>query len=272
MAESGRADETRSVRHVEAVMGTMVSIDLRAVEDEATAERGIREAVAWLHRVDEIFSTYKPDSAICRLQRGEQTLAACPPEVPEVLELAASCQRRTGGAFSLDWDGRGPDPTGMVKGWAAERASALLADLGLPVHSVNAAGDVRLRGTPEPGRAWSTGIAHPLLAGHLVAVVDVSDVGVATSGTAERAGHIVDPRTRGPAVAVASATVLGPDLGVADGYATAAVSLGDDAAELLASLDAEGWSSMVVFATGGLWVSQSFPGRVFPAGVKPALP
>jgi thiamine biosynthesis lipoprotein len=71
-----------------------------------------------------------------------------------------------------------------VKGWAIERAAALL----------------ELRGP----------------------------VGIATSATYERGAHIVDPRAARPTTSLASVTVVGPDLGRADAFATAAYVMGTD--------------------------------------------
>jgi thiamine biosynthesis lipoprotein len=65
-------------------------------------------------------------------------------------------------------------------------------------------------------------------------VLDVSDVGVATSGRYERGDHIIDPRTGRPAVGLMSVTVVAEDLALADGYATAALVLGDRGAAWLA--------------------------------------
>lgn len=257
----------RDSRRVEPVMGTMVTIDVRA-GDPGRVVPAVEGAVAWLHRVDAHLSTYRPDSAISRLWRGELVVADGPPELAEALTLARACERRTGGAFALAWRGGGrPDPTGVVKGWAAEHASRLLAGAGLADHCVNAAGDVRLRGRPGPGRPWAVGIDHPHRRGQLLAVVEGTELAVATSGTAQQGAHIIDPRTGRPATALASATVVGPDLGLADGFATAAVSRGWDALELLEGLDRDGWASLVVGTDGRVWSSPGFSGEVWADGI-----
>ncbi|MDQ1542251.1 MAG: FAD:protein transferase, partial [Actinomycetota bacterium] len=108
-------------------MGTVVSFDLRiADESQRPAMRAaIAPAVSWLHRVDEVFSTYRADSQISRLGRGELRLADCDPDVAEVLDLCAVIGRETNGFFSSTYAGQ-LDPTGLVKGWAIQRASELL--------------------------------------------------------------------------------------------------------------------------------------------------
>lgn len=267
------APPSGQLRLVEPVMGTAVSFDIRGVEDRSGAQAALDRARRWLHHVDATFSTFKADSELCRVQRGEIPAGRWSAEMDEVLGLAAECEERTDGAYRLRWRPDGAaDPTGIVKGWAADRASLILTAGGAGSHSVNAAGDIRLSGRPAPGRDWSVGIAHPHRSGLLVAAVEATDVGVATSGSAEQGRHIIDPRTGRPAAGVASATVVGPTLVRADGYATAAVSRGGDARRLLEHLDRQGWPSILVTDDGDVWASPGFPGEVWPEGMAPELP
>jgi FAD:protein FMN transferase len=173
--------KNRDIYHVERVMGTAVSFDIRHAPYQAETSRVLRRVTAWLHRIDAIFSTLRADSELSRLQRGELEPAERSPEMVEVLDLAAECQVRTGGAYDLYWrPDKAPDPTGVVKGWAVDRASLILATSGAPHHFVRAAGHVRLSGRPAPDRVWTTGIAHPHRPGFLIAAVNVTDVGMTT--------------------------------------------------------------------------------------------
>ena len=87
----------------------------------------------------------------------------------------------TDGYFSPFWrrlpyGDPGPDPTGLVKGWAAQQASDILVSRGLPDHVVNAAGDIVVSGQAAPGDPacpWRVGISDPHRAGALVGVVDL---------------------------------------------------------------------------------------------------
>ena len=63
----------------------------------------------------------------------------------------------------------------------------------------------------------------------VAAVLAVTDLAVATSATYERGAHIIDPRTGEPTTGLASVTVVGPDLALADAFATAAFVMGLDA-------------------------------------------
>ncbi|WP_431994989.1 FAD:protein FMN transferase [Streptomyces griseoflavus] len=209
-------------------MGTVFSLDVRGGEPD-TVRAAVREAVAGLHRVDEVFSTYREDSQISRLARGELGVEECDPEVAEVLALAAEAERVSEGWFSARHRGR-LDPTGIVKGWATERAARRLAAAGASGVSVNGGGDVQLLGAPGAGRPWRVGVSDPLRPGGLAAVVSAAgadEVAVATSGTAERGDHIVDPRTGRPAVTdLVAVTVVAPRLTWADCWATAAFAMG----------------------------------------------
>ncbi|MFE0812210.1 FAD:protein FMN transferase [Streptomyces sp. NPDC058794] len=240
-------------------MGTVFSFDVRGGEPTAV-RAALDEAVAGLRRADEVFSTYREDSEVSRLARGETTLAECVPEVAEVLELAAEAERVSDGWFSASYRGR-LDPTGIVKGWAVECAARRVAAAGASGVSVNGGGDVQLLGTPGAGRPWRVGVSDPLRPGGLAAVVSAAgaaELAVATSGTAERGAHIVDPRTGRPAVTdLVSVTVVAARLTWADCWATAAFAMG--AREGLRWLEAlDGVEGLLVTAgdevrcTGGL--------------------
>jgi FAD:protein FMN transferase len=209
-------------------MGTVFSFDVRGGEPLAV-QTALREAVAELHRVNEVFSTYRDDSQVSRLARGELTVAECDPDVAEVLELGAEAERLSDGWFSLRYEGR-LDPTGIVKGWAVERAARRMALAGVTGVSVNGGGDVQLLGVPGPERPWRVGVSDPLRPGGLAAVVSAAgaaELAVATSGTAERGAHIVDPRTGHSAVSdLVAVTVVAPTITWADCWATAAFAMG----------------------------------------------
>ncbi|GGQ66049.1 FAD:protein FMN transferase [Streptomyces flaveolus] len=234
------AQAPAAVRRVVETMGTVFSFDVRGGEP-AAVRAALDQAVAGLHRVNKVFSTYREDSQVSRLACGELTLAQCAPEVAEVLELAAEAERVSGGWFSPSYRGR-LDPTGIVKGWAVERAARLVAGAGASGVSVNGGGDVQMLGTPGARRPWRVGVADPLRPGGLAAVVSASgarELAVATSGTAERGAHIVDPRTGRSAVTdLVAVTVVAPRLTWADCWATAAFAMGSrEGLRWLESLD-----------------------------------
>ena len=96
--------------------------------------------------------------------------------------------------------------------------------------------------------AWRVGIEDPHDPQRVIAVVPVHNGAVATSGLAHRGAHIVDARTGTTPGALASVTVVGPDLVWADIDATAAFALASDAVPWLGGRS--GRSGLVVWADG----------------------
>jgi thiamine biosynthesis lipoprotein len=75
-----------------------------------------------------------------------------------------------------------------------------------------------------------------------------ADAAVATSGCYERGRHLVDPKGTGGVEETASATVTGPSLAFADAFATALAVGGDDALDVIATLD--GYEGYLIRADG----------------------
>lgn len=211
-------------------MGTMLSVHVLP-RTHAGADAAVSQAcAAFLERVradERKFSTFIADSTVSRIRRGELLIDAD----AEVAEVAAACARigsRSGGRFSAQWRG-GFDPTGYVKGWSVERAAAAclapLLDADVDAVAVNAGGDVRVFTAERSDWVWSIGIADPLDRGAVLARVGLRNGAVASSGRAERGGHLVDPRS-GRAAEAVGASVVAADLAVADAWATVAAVSG----------------------------------------------
>lgn len=255
------------VRHAEPVMGTVVSFDVPVA---ARHDGSLDAAVRWLHWVDRVFSPFRPDSDVSRLADGEVTVDGCAPEVAEVIEACAFVRELSGGYFTASPWGRF-DPSGYVKGWAIERAAGILSAAGSASHLVNGGGDVQCVGdrtspsgvasSPGPAPPWRVGIADPLRRGRLALVIEARDCGVATSGTAERGAHIVNPRTGRAAAGLASVTMIGPSLALADACATAAFAMGSGLArEWAESLD--GYEAYAITEAGETWQTSGFAARI----------
>jgi len=253
---------TARVRHAEPVMGTVVSFDVPAA---AVVGGSLDRALRWLHWVDRVFSPYRPDSDVSLLAAAEVTVAGCAPEVAEVISACSAIRLCSGGYFTAAPAGVF-DPTGYVKGWAVERAAAILSAAGSASHLVNGGGDVQCAGGrpgtgPGAAQPWRVGIADPFHRGGLALVVEATDGAVATSGVAERGAHIVDPHLRRPATGLASLTVVGPSLALADAYATAAFAMGPDRARDWAeSLD--GYQAYAITAGGETWQTSGFAAHI----------
>jgi len=243
------------VRRIEHVMGMPIIVDVR---DEGVGGGGLDEAFAWLRSVDARFSTYKPDSEICRIDRGELPLEDAHADVRAVLARCEELRRETGGYFDLRAGPDGAlDPSGLVKGWAVDGAAGILEAAGATSYAVNAGGDIRLRGGALPDERWRIGIQHPLERDRIAAVVESRDLAVATSGAYERGEHVFDPHTGRPPTGVLSVTITGPDLATADAYATAALAMGRRGAQWTATLD--GYEGMTILTGGRVLFTQGFP-------------
>jgi thiamine biosynthesis lipoprotein len=191
------------------------------------AGAAIRAACVLLHEADAVFSTWDPRSPLSRLRRGEAPEGDGPPIMAEVRAACQAAREASGGWFDPWAMPGGYDPTGLVKGWAVDRALASVRQAGLPAALVNGGGDLAAFGRPAPGEPWRAGIRHPWRPSALAAVLDVHGT-VATSGTYERGAHLLDPHTGRPGCRAASATVTGPSLAMADALATA-LAVGGDA-------------------------------------------
>jgi thiamine biosynthesis lipoprotein len=237
---------------VQQVMGMPVSVHLRgAGSRSATAEARVAAVYDELRAIDALFSPYRPDSQVRRLDSAELAIEDAHPLVSEVVGLCETARILTGGSFDAwrpaDGGRRSFDPTGLVKGWAVQRAAEhLAAGLGCDV-SVNAGGDVAMQPGADP-QPWRVGIEDPTDPLRVLAVVPVLAGGVATSGTARRGRHIVDPRDGSAADELLSVTVVGPSLLWADVLATAAFVRGREGLDLVEGM--AGYQALVVDRAG----------------------
>ena len=243
----------RVVRRVEQVMGMPISLALDGrYAGTPRGEQAWAEVLDSLRDADAVFSTYRPDSAISRLARGEVSLAQCPPEVAEVLALADVARRESAGAFDVRRSAAGGgallDPSGIVKGWAVDRAARVLSRLEETDFCLSAGGDLVCSTSRPESPAWRVGLEDPADPARILAVVPVRNGAVATSGLVHRGAHIADPRTGATPQVFASVTVTAPTLTQADVDATAAFVLGDAAPEWLAGRP--GRAALLVRADG----------------------
>jgi thiamine biosynthesis lipoprotein len=267
--DTPRAPLTPRHLRVEHIMGMPIGIDVRAPAIDPAA---FEAAFDWLRWVDATFSTYRPDSAINRINRRELAEAEAHPYVGAVLARCRALARETDGYFDMRvaigaHDRRDDavlalgavDPSGLVKGWAVDRAGVILEAAGVRSYSINAGGDIRVRGGAAPGAPWRIGIQHPLQRDKVAAVLTANDLAVATSGAYERGAHIVDPHTGRPPEGVLSVTVVGPELATADAYATAAYARGPAGPAWTARLADRGYEALTILADGTVRATPGVP-------------
>jgi len=247
--------ELPGIRRVEQIMGLPVVVDVR---DDGEAGPVLDELFDWLRWVDATFSTFKEDSEISRINRGELRREDAHPDVRQVLERCDRLRDETHGYFDMRTPDGTIDPSGLVKGWAVDRAAAILDGAGRHNYAVSAGGDMRVLGRAVPELAWRVGIQHPLERHQVAAVVEATDLAVATSGAYARGDHVWNPHSGHPPRGILSVTTVGPDLGTADAYATAAFAMGPERApHWTARL--VGYEAMTILADETVFKTGGFP-------------
>jgi thiamine biosynthesis lipoprotein len=233
-----RRDQPRRA-FVAQLMGLPISIHLRGPRANSPQTAALAEqAFAALAADDATFSTYRKDSTISAIRRGDLPLHLAGARVQEVARLCQEAKHRTHGAFDAWLPGPhgSPafDPTGLVKGWAVEQAFTQLRDR-LPDHDllINAGGDIAVHCGRTDTPDWRVAIEDPRDRTRTLQVIELRTGAVATSGTAARGAHIINPATGVAAAGPLSATVIGPSLLWADVYATAVFVHGAAAATWL---------------------------------------
>ena len=220
------------VRNIE-TWGTVIVIEASSKTSPSNAmSEVLDEAEEFLYQVDQEFSTFRNDSQVSRLRKGEINLEECSDFVKEVLSLCEYARELTLGAFDPWAVKDGFDPSGIVKGWASEVVANKLVSHGWEHVLVNAAGDIVVKGGREvkEGRIlpYNIGISDPYDTSKIVKIFDVEAGSIATSGDYAKGAHIHDPHTGLIAIGAKSATVIGPDGAICDALATALMVDGTD--------------------------------------------
>jgi thiamine biosynthesis lipoprotein len=199
------------------------------------------------------------------------------PRIPSAMELEIAAQyvdyhnihldptRRT---VFLEKPGMKIDVGGIGKGFAAEKAAAVMREAGATGGLVAVAGDFRVFGRRADGTAWPVGIRHPRTNGKVLALLDSTDEAVSTSGDYERFfikdgvryHHILDPETLQPARLCQSVTVIAPDATWTDALATGVFVMGP--VKGLALVERLGFGAVIVDAQGGIFISSRLRNRV----------
>lgn len=228
------------MRQVQQIMGMPITID---IPSDNKPEIFIK-VFDRFRQIDEKFSTYKPDSEVCKFRN---TLAGATPEntpvkrqitpvisgvalekgwSQELRGVIAACEEAekwTNGYFSA-WHSGSFDPLGYVKGWAIAEAGKVIEKQGYKTYCVSAGGDILARSDSD--KIWHIGIQDPLDKSKILNLLSISNGAVATSGSYERGAHIINPKTGRPADGFLSVTVSGPDIIKADILATAVFAMG----------------------------------------------
>ena len=216
------------------IMGMHITVEI--IDKKATPEV-FEEVFSYFTSVDKQFSTYKNDSEIMRINRGEISVENYSKEVKEIFALAEKTKRETSGYFDIKKPDGTLDPSGVVKGWAIQNAAELLLKKGYKNFYIDAGGDVQSSGLNEEGEDWSIGIRNPFKQEEIVKIVYTKGKGIATSGSYLRGQHIYNPHTpQEKLLEIVSLTVIGENVLEADRFATAAFAMGRDGINFIEQL------------------------------------
>ena len=213
------------MRETRLLMGMPITVDIGGASDAALVDT----VFDYFRQVDQRFSTYRTDSEISAINRGDLPVRDWSGEMMDVLALAAQTKNETDGYFDIREPDGSLDPSGIVKGWAIRNAAGIVQRAGVGDFFIEAGGDIQSRGRNASGLDWSVGIRNPFNADEIIKIVYPRGHGVATSGTYVRGQHIYNPRgIDSPIMDIVSLTVIGADVFEADRFATAAFAMGRD--------------------------------------------
>jgi thiamine biosynthesis lipoprotein len=212
------------MRETRILMGMPITVDIGG-----TRATLVDSVFDYFEQIDRRFSTYRTDSEISAINRGDVPVKDWSGEMMEVLALAERTRNETGGYFDIRKADGSLDPSGIVKGWAIRNAADIVRKAGAGDFFIEAGGDIQSLGRNASGGDWSVGIRNPFKTDEIIKVVYPRGRGVATSGTYARGQHIYNPHEPSDAISdIVSLTVVGSDVLEADRFATAAFAMGRD--------------------------------------------
>lgn len=205
-------------------MGMPVTVDVGGAAGSL-----VDSVFGYFEQIDRRFSTYRSDSEISAINRGDVPVKDWSGEMTEVLALAERTRSETNGYFDIRRLDGSLDPSGIVKGWAVRNAAEIIRGAGIGDFFIEAGGDIQSSGRNASGADWSVGVRNPFKADEIVKIIYPRGRGVATSGTYARGQHIYNPHGfDDPISEIVSLTVVGSDVLESDRFATAAFAMGRD--------------------------------------------
>lgn len=212
------------MKQIRLIMDMPITVKIARNEERKT-KKDIEKVFEYFRYVDEQYSPFKETSEVAKLNRGEIVSE----EMTKILRLAEDLKEQTDGYFDVVRPDGSIDPSGIVKGWAIAQAADILRKLGYQRFHIDAGGDAEI-----VGANWKWGIRNPFNKNEIVKVLNLSDCGIATSGTYERGQHIYDPVAKKAEITdIVSLTVIGPNVFEADKFATPAFAMGKTGIEFI---------------------------------------
>ena len=206
-------------------MNMPITVEVKGERQEVKAKKDIEKVFDYFRSVDEKYSPFKETSEVAKLNRGEKVSQ----EMQEILRQAQELKTQTNRYFDIKRPDGKIDPSGIVKGWAIVQAADILRKDGYEKFYVDAGGDAEI-----VGKNWKWGIRNPFNVAQIVKVLNLSNCGIATSGTYERGQHIYDPVGKKDVITdIVSLTVIGPNVFEADRFSTPAFAMGKRGIEFI---------------------------------------
>jgi thiamine biosynthesis lipoprotein len=206
------------MKQTEFIMGMPVTV----MSDDPDAGEEIFD---YFRTVDQRYSPFIESSDVEKINRGELAPPERSRELQSILDIADQTKHESDGYFDV-WHNGVFDPSGIVKGWAIQRAAKLLGKTTNNFY-IEAGGDIQVSGHSQAGKPWRVGVRNPFNRSEIIATVELDGGGaIATSGTAIRGQHIYNPHDDAPIEDIVSITVVGPKIIDADRFATAAFAMG----------------------------------------------
>jgi FAD:protein FMN transferase len=216
-------EKKKELKETRLLMGMPITVQ---IVDETVLKKDIDDVFDYFDYIDHKFSTYKDDSEIMKINRGELKEEDYSEDMMVVLKLCEETKKLTDGYFDIKKPNGLLDPSGLVKGWAIKNAAGILKTKGFINYFVDAGGDIEIAGHNAEGKPWQVGIRNPFNRYENVKILKLTDIGIATSGTAIRGQHIYNPHNQSQQlVEIVSLTVIGPNVYEADRFATAAFAM-----------------------------------------------
>ena len=200
-----------------------------------TNPQAIETIFDFLKAVDAKYSPYIETSDVAMINRGELDDENYDDELRTILNIAEQTKHETNGFFNV-WHNNVFDPSGIVKGWAINKAAQKMHDYTENFY-LEIAGDIQVSGTSASGDDWKIGIRNPFDRTQNISVVALHNKGIATSGTAIRGQHIYNPKSQ-TAIddSLVSLSVIATGILDADRIATAAFAMGAEGIQFIEQL------------------------------------
>lgn len=205
------------------IMGMPITV---TIVDKNASQQDLHAVFLFFQDIDNKFSTYKKDSEISQFNRKEISEKKLSYDMQEIFALSEQTKKETNGFFDIRKKDGTIDPSGLVKGWAIEKAAQLVSKRGFTNFYIDAGGDIQTKGCNKNNKPWVVGIRNPFNRNEIVKVIQLHGNAIATSGTYIRGQHVYNPHKRNSDLKkIISVTVVGPNIYEADRFATAAFAM-----------------------------------------------